>query len=140
MEKNNDPIITKYLDELSSITERVSAHQRALEEYSAEYENIKQYGNDTNIALKSVVRNLHRKVESEKTQYAEALSKYHYLMDTFLTLNVFLSADEFNVFKLRYLENQTFQDISQKLNYSERTIYRLHNSALAKLEDVSFLF
>ena len=140
MEKNIAPVITKYLDELSKINESVKAHQRALEEYSSEYENVKQYENDTNIALKSVVRNIRRKVESEKTQYAQALSKYHTLMDTFLTLNVFLTEDEYNVFKHRYLETMTFQEISQKLNFSERTIYRLHNSALEKLEDVSFLF
>lgn len=140
MEKNNTPAITKYLDKLSKTNEDVVAHKRALEEYSAEYESIKQYENDTNAALKTVVQKLCNKVEREKTQYAKALSEYHTLVDTFLDLNVFLTADEFNVFKYRYLENMTFQEVSQKLNFSERTIYRLHNSALEKLEDVSFLF
>ena len=83
---------------------------------------------------------LQKKIEYEKTEYAKALTKYHALIETLVSLNVFLSDDEFKVFKYRYIDNMTFQDISMKLSFSERTIYRLHNSALRELENVSFLF
>ncbi|MBR2953462.1 MAG: sigma-70 family RNA polymerase sigma factor [Clostridia bacterium] len=140
MDKINTPNVTKHLEELSRAKNFVDAHERTLKEYIEEYENIEEYADDSNVALRKAVRDLQKKIDTEKTFYGEALLKYHSLRDTLLTLNVFLSDEEFKVFKYRCIENITFQDIASKLGFSERNIYRLHDSALQKLEQVSFLF
>ena len=133
-------ILTKHLEEISRARDSVTAHQRSLDEYLAQYEPVKGFENDSNVGLQAVIMKLQKKIEYEKTEYAKALTKYHALIETLVSLNVFLSDDEFKVFKYRYIDNMTFQDISMKLSFSERTIYRLHNSALQELENVSFLF
>lgn len=71
-----------------------------------------------------------------KTEINKRLYSYYRLYNALINLIEQLNFNEKTVIRLRYLEAKKYDEIAEKMAYSEPQVYRFHKKALINLEEL----
>lgn len=83
--------------------------------------------------LDVIAKRIEKDVEDVKQKINRLLHKKKVIDD--IWVDDVLTKDEKRILELKYFNNASWQAISFKISYSERQIYRLHKSAIQKINE-----
>lgn len=129
----------EYLNQAYRLNELIASNFRQIEKLRDSVTNISvgsfdskvQGGNPTSFAVTcDKISDFRREIEEDSNRMASLL------LEIRTTVGKVDSADERLLLSLRYLEFESWEEISEKMGYAERHTLRIHGNALQSVEKI----
>lgn len=128
----------EYLNQVSRLEKTIEHKVTEILQYRELATRLKsvQYGVKVRTSLEpDRIGNAIAKIDDMECQLSKLVNQYLY-KKSYIAAQIDTMEDEklYHVIVSRYIEKKTFEQIADELNYSQRQISRLHESALAEFE------